>query len=113
MGLFDRLRTTAFLTTPVTPSPNAMNSEGTMANHGSPTNHQITEMDIHHIRPNFTSFWFCSVWNQCITMPARWEANRRAVSNIPDTMGYHTSVNKKGTLREPTPPANIWTIFRL
>ena len=107
MGLFERFLTTAFLTTPVMPSPNAMKSDGTMASHGSPTTHQMNEMDVHHIRPNLTSFWFCSVWNQCMTTPARWDDHNRAVSNMPATIGYQTSVNRKGTLREPTPPASM------
>tara|TARA_B100000676_G_scaffold291074_1_gene325276 strand:+ start:1660 stop:1968 length:309 start_codon:yes stop_codon:yes gene_type:complete len=56
MALFDLLRITAFLTTPVTPSPKAMNNDGMMASQGSPTNHQINDIEVHHMKANFTSF---------------------------------------------------------
>jgi len=54
--LFDLFRTTAFLTTPVIPSPNAMNRDGSIASQGSSTNHQIIVIEVHHISANLTSF---------------------------------------------------------
>tara|TARA_B100000579_G_scaffold434877_1_gene456781 strand:+ start:1678 stop:1926 length:249 start_codon:yes stop_codon:yes gene_type:complete len=56
IGLFERFLITAFRTIPVTPSPNAMNSDGTIASQGSSTIYQIRVIEDHHINVNLTSF---------------------------------------------------------